>query len=56
MPLKRITLCKVCHDKFYPKYQLPNLEGIASYTATGICSCCKRKTSVKRYETDRGEL
>jgi hypothetical protein len=54
--MKRITLCKYCHDTYYPDTKLP--EGTAVYMATGICKHCKEKTSVKRYEIeniDEGE-
>ncbi|HEY5585699.1 MAG TPA: hypothetical protein VIK78_14585 [Ruminiclostridium sp.] len=46
----KVTLCKSCHDKFYPDSKLPEILGIASYTATGYCKHCGKRSNVKRYE------
>ena len=42
----RRTLCKKCHDVYYPSLKL---EGTVIYTATGICNKCGKRCSVKRY-------
>jgi hypothetical protein len=45
MKKERITLCKSCHDIYYPDLKQP--EGTAVYMATGICKRCNRRASVK---------